>query len=78
VTQGSFQFSVSGGAPLSAVVPMSDGGTAWFSSQQSLTFGGQFSLVQPFTLQGSVGTLTSVSVTLSNAQGTSSAVSANF
>jgi large repetitive protein len=78
VTQGSFQFSVSGGAPLSAAVPMSDGGKAWFSSQQSLTFGGQFSLVQPFTLQGSVGTLTSVSVTLSNAQGTSSAVSANF
>ncbi len=78
VTQGSFQFSVSGGAPLSAAVPMSDAGKSWFSSQQSLTFGGQFSLVQPFTLQGSVGTLTSVSVTLSNAQGTSSAVSANF
>jgi hypothetical protein len=78
VTQGSFQFSVSGGSPLSADVSMSTAGTAWFSSPQSQPFGGQFALVQPFTLQGSVGTLTSVSATLSNAQGTSPAVTTNF
>jgi hypothetical protein len=78
VTQGSFQFSVSGGSPLSADVSMSSAGAAWFSSAQSQTFGGQFALVQPFTLQGSVGTLTSVTATLSNAQGTSPAATTNF
>jgi hypothetical protein len=77
VTQGTFQFSISGGAPISVTVPLSDGGKTWFQSTQSLASGGQFKLVQPFTFQGNVGTVTSVSATLTNGQGTSAAATAN-
>jgi hypothetical protein len=80
VTQGVFRFQpTNGGQPIEVDVPMTDGGTAWFQSAQSLQFGGQFSLVQPFTLQGqTMSNFTSLSVTLSNAQGNSDPVSVKF
>jgi hypothetical protein len=78
VTQGTFTFTLSNGqAPIQVVVPMSDAGKAWFQSNTSLQYGGQFSITQPFTLQGQL-TVSSVSVTLTNAQGTSDAANAKF
>jgi hypothetical protein len=79
VTQGTFQFAISGGgAPLTATVQLADSAKSWFQSQQSTAFGGQFTLTQPFTPQGTIGNLTSVTVTLSNGQGTSAPVTVNF
>ena len=80
VTQGTFQFSTSSSsAPIQVTVPMSDSGNTWFKSAASMQYGGQFSVVQPFTLQGqSPGSLVSVSVTLSNAQGTSDPTQVKF
>ena len=79
VTQRTFQFTTSGGgAPLSATVQLTDAAKTWFQSSPSTASGGQFKLTQPFTLQGTVGNITSVSVTLSNAQGTSVPATANF
>ena len=80
VTQGVFQFQPANGAQaVQVVVPLADGGTAWFQSAQSMQFGGEFSLIQPFTFQGqSLSNFGSVSVTLSNAQGNSDALSVKF
>jgi hypothetical protein len=80
VTQGMFQFQPANGAqPVAVSVPLVDSGTAWFQSAQSMRFGGEFSLIQPFTLQGqSLSNFSSVSVTLSNAQGNSDSMSVKF
>jgi hypothetical protein len=80
VTQGVFQFQPANGAQaVRVVVPLADGGTAWFQSTQSMQFGGEFLLIQPFTFQGpSLSNFSSVSVTLSNAQGNSDALSVKF
>jgi hypothetical protein len=80
VTQGLFQFQPTNGAQAVVVtVPLADSGTAWFQSAQSMQFGGEFSLVQPFTFQGqSLSNFSSVSVTLSNAQGNSDSMSVKF
>jgi hypothetical protein len=45
----------------------------WFSSASGLTYGGAFSLTVPFTLSGSSAALSSVTVTLTNSIGTSTA-----
>jgi hypothetical protein len=50
----------------------------WFQSQPSASFGGQFRLVIPFAVQGDSSAVGSVSVTLTNAEGTSQAVSVQF
>jgi large repetitive protein len=78
VTQGTFHVVFSNGTSSDVNVSMSDPARTWFQSSASTPFGGQFSLTQPFSLQGQAATLTSVSVTLVNAQGVSAAVSANF
>jgi len=80
VTQGVFQFQAANGAQAVEVsVPLVDSGTAWFQSAQSTQFGGEFSLIQPFTFQGqSLSNFSSVSVTLSNAQGNSDSMSVKF
>ena len=79
VTQGTFVFTPASGSSLtqsSVTVSMSSAAQQWFSSATRPNFGGQFLLTMPFTLQGA--TLSSVSVTLTNGQGTSPAVSASF
>jgi hypothetical protein len=50
----------------------------WYKGDASQQFGSAFVYTQPFTVQGNLGDITSVSVTLSNVHGGSSAVSANF
>jgi hypothetical protein len=50
--------------------------TPWYSSASSAPYGSQFTLTQPFNVSGSSSSVLSVSVTLTNALGTSPAVSA--
>lgn len=51
----------------------------WYGGSGSSSFGGQFLIVVPFTVQqGAASGLASVSVQLQNGRGTSAAVSANF
>jgi len=79
VSQATFRFTPAAGSALEAsevVVPMSDASRTWFSDTRSHAFGSQFLLTQPFTLQNA--RLASVTVSLTNGQGTSQGVSAQF
>jgi hypothetical protein len=81
VTQASFAFTAATGANLQTTqvtVPVDSVFTTWYTGNSSPQFGSQFLYTQPFTVQGEVSDITSVSVTLSNATGTSAAVSASF
>jgi len=51
--------------------------SAWYSSSTSTPFGSQFLYTQPFTVQGT-GAIASVTVTLVNANGNSTTVSATI
>jgi large repetitive protein len=79
VSQATFRFTPAAGSALEAsevVVPMTDAARSWFSDTRSHMFGSQFVLTQPFTLQNA--RLTSVTVSLTNGQGTSQGVSGQF
>ena len=80
VAQGTFQFSGdSAGSTANIIVPLGASSNVWFQSADSDTFGGQFGLVQSFQWQGQPsGVLNSVSVSLTNAQGSSAAVQTRF
>jgi len=76
ITGATFRFTPAPGATLTAAevnVPVASAFQAWFASEQSRQYGGQFLLVVPFTLQGSAGALASVQVTLTNSAGSGSA-----
>ncbi len=79
VSSGSFTFTVSSGNTLSQAtitVPLTSAYTTWFTNTASNATGGQFMLTVPFSVtQGSAMAVTKVSVTLTNKQGTSAAVS---
>ena len=58
--------------------------TAWFSSSTSVSYGGQFAITMPFTLQGTAAknqtlldSIASVTATVSNGIGTSNSLQAN-
>jgi hypothetical protein len=57
---------------------LSSAATNWFESQTGRPFGGQFQIVMPFTVQGDLNSIQSVSVTLTNAMGESRAANAQF
>jgi len=81
VTQAAFTFTAVTGANLgTAQVPVTVDSvfTTWFAGTSSTAFGSSFLYTQPFTVQGNVSDIASVSVTLTNATGTSQPVSANF
>jgi hypothetical protein len=81
VTQANFQFAAAPGASLqtaSLAIPVTSLFSAWYASAAAALFGSQFSFVQPFTVTGSAQSIASVTVTLTNAQGTSAAVTANM
>jgi hypothetical protein len=91
LTSLQFQFTAQSGSSLanSAVtVNIQPNALAWFSSAQSDSFGGQFSVSVPFTITSGTSStstttsllsqLESVSITASNDQGTSSAVSVSL
>jgi len=79
VSSGSFTFTVSSGNTLSQAaitVPLTSAYATWFGNTTSNATGGQFKLTVPFSVtQGSASAITKVSVTLTNGQGTSAAVS---
>jgi hypothetical protein len=83
VSSGSFSFTVSSGNALSQAtiaVPLTSAYATWFGNTSGNTAsnatGGQFTLTVPFSVtQGSAMAVTKVSVTLTNKQGTSAAVS---
>lgn len=79
ITQAAFQFTTAAGSNVtttSFTVPVSTFFTTWYTGTQSTQFGSQFLMTQPFTISGDANAVTNVSVTLTNAQGTSTAVSA--
>jgi hypothetical protein len=81
VTQANFQFAGAPSANLqttSLAIPVTSLFSAWYASAAAAPFGSQFSFVQPFTVTGSAQAIASVTVTLTNAQGTSAAVTANL
>jgi len=59
-------------------VQLADSASRWYQSEPSRAFGSQFTLTQQFNVQGDTSAISSVTVTLTNPQGASQAVSANF
>ena len=78
VTQATVHFSGAGLQTTEIVVPLSELSKNWYQSAASVPFGSQFSLVLPFSVQGDLTAIQSVTVVITNAQGASSAVSSSF
>ncbi len=81
LTQAVFQFTGASGANLqtsSVTIPVDQLFAAWYGSAASAPYGSQFTLTQPFTVQGDPSAVVSVSVTLVNRIGSSTAVSATL
>jgi hypothetical protein len=79
ITQATFTFTPASGSTLqttTVTVPVQALFTAWYQSAASAAFGSQFSFTIPFTVSGSVSGIASVTVTLTNATGTSSSTTA--
>jgi hypothetical protein len=62
----------------STTVSLSQIFSTWYQSSTSAPFGSMFSLEIPFTIQNGSNPLASVSVALTNSQGTSAAATAPF
>ena len=81
LTQVTFSFTAAQGANLqtsTVTLGLTASAATWFQSQTSATLGGQFRLLIPFTVQGELTAIQSVSVTLTNGEGTSTASSVQF
>jgi hypothetical protein len=81
LTQAVVQLTPSAGSNLQATqlnIPLTDLAATWYKSAASSAFGSQFTLVLPFTIQGATAGIDSVSVSLVNNLGSSTAVSAKF
>ena len=78
VTQGTFRFAGSNLQTTELNVQLTTTFNTWFQSAASQTFGGQFSLRIPFTIQGDTNNVNSVTVTLANASGASQPNTASF
>lgn len=81
LTQVTFLFTAAQGANLetsTVTLSLATPAAAWFQSQSSATLGGQFRLLMPFVVQGELSAIQSVSVTLTNGEGTSTASSVQF
>ncbi|MBL8232657.1 MAG: putative Ig domain-containing protein, partial [Bryobacterales bacterium] len=81
ITQALFRFTPAAGSTLQTTeltIQLGDGARTWYQGEQSRAFGSQFTLTQQFNVQGDTSAISSVTVTLTNAQGTSPAASANF
>ena len=81
LSQATFRFVAAQGANVTTPevsVPLADAARAWFTGQQSAPFGSQFTLVQPFNVQGDTSTVAAVVVSLENGQGRSETVRVDF
>jgi hypothetical protein len=80
MTSATFNFTPAGGATLTdsqVVVDVSDAFTSWYGLGTSDQYGSAFTYTQTFQLNNSSTAIQSVSVTLTNSVGTSTAKSAN-
>jgi large repetitive protein len=59
-------------------IPLTSAFTAWYQDPASIQYGSQFSLIIPFTVQNAANAIGSLTVTLTNSQGTSAAANATF
>ncbi len=78
MTQAVFTFTPATGVNLqttSVTVPAASLFSTWYASSASVPFGSQFSFIQPFTVSGGTAAVASVSVVLTNADGSSAPVS---
>lgn len=81
ITSATFRFTAASGSTLQTsevTVQVGPAFTTWYSNPSSNQFGSQFQYVQPFTVGGDTQGITSVAVTLANAQGTSTPLTLNF
>ncbi len=81
LTQATFQFTPKPGQTLTTpetVAALSEAARNWFQNPASFDFGSQFVYTKPFTFEGGVDSIASVSVTLSNTLGQSNKVSTSF
>lgn len=82
LTTANFHFTAASGQTVQSAdlpVTLSSPAGQWFGASASAQFGGQVLIVLPFTVQqGSESGLTSLTVSLQNAQGASPAYTANF
>jgi hypothetical protein len=82
ITQAVFTFTGRSGIQVqpASVTPggIGDAFRNWYQSEASAAFGSMFTLTVPFTITGETNAIASVSATVSNAQGASTAVSANL
>ena len=59
-------------------IPLTTVFTAWYQDPASAQYGSQFSLSIPFTVQNAANAISSLTVTLTNSQGSSAAANATF
>jgi hypothetical protein len=78
ISQGTFRFVGNNLQTTELVVPLTATFNAWFQSVPSQQFGGQFTMTLPFTIQGDTSSVTSLTVTLTNAVGNSQQATGNF
>jgi hypothetical protein len=81
VTQASLQFNPAPGSSLTAsaiTVPLSAQIAAWYASASAASFGSQFTVTVPLNVSGTVTAIGSVTVTLTNSQGTSAPLTGNL
>jgi hypothetical protein len=81
ITSALFRFTPAPGSSLQTTelsVQLADGAQRWYQSDASRPFGSQFTLTQQFNVQGDTSAISSVTVTMNNAQGQSQPASANF
>ena len=79
MTQAVFTFTPASGVNLqttTVTIPAATPFSTWFSSSAAAAFGGQFSFSQPFSVSGASAAVASVSVTLTNGDGTSAPMTA--
>jgi hypothetical protein len=79
--QAVFRFTPIPGSALQTTelnVALESGARAWYESEASRQFGSQFTMTQQFNVQGDTSAIASVTVTITNAQGTSAAATASF
>jgi hypothetical protein len=81
LNQAEFRFTARGGGNLATTlvtVNLAGDSNTWYQSDASRQFGSQFTLTVSFTVQGNISAIGSVSVALSNGEGTSAQSSASF
>ena len=78
VTSATFHFTGTNLQTTDINVSLSSLLGGWFSDPQSIAFGSTFKLVQQFTVQGAASQVMGVTITLTNAVGSSTPVSVTF